>query len=170
GDEGGTYPSFTDSGNVTLVNCDDGFGFVINGNITWVESWNEETGNYSDTLAGSLSMERTGVTDSFKFSFTGIDFAETGNDLVFGSETYTLSRATFAIDFVASGTSGGGFLISLNAPIVESSGGYSSCPESGHILITGASGTTAEGIYNGDGTMTIKANGEIVNAAAPCYY
>ena len=170
GDEGGTFPSFTDSGNVTLVNCDDGIGFIINGNITWVESWNNETGDYSDTSTGFISVESTDVNNAFKFSFAGLDFAETGNDLVFGEETYTVTKATFSVDFVGGGANGGGFLVGLTAPIVESSGGYMSCPESGTVLITGANGTTAEGIYNGDGTMTIKANGEVVDAAAPCYY
>ena len=64
----------------------------------------------------------------------------------------------------------------MTAPIVETSGGYDSCPESGTILITGANGSTAEGIYNGDsstnppGTMTIKANGVVVDDLATCVY
>ncbi len=175
GDEGGTSPSFTDSGNVTLVNCDDGLGFIINGNITWVESWNQDTGDYNETQTGSISVEGNG-TEAFKFSFAGLDFAETGNNLVFGSETYTITKATFSVDFVGGGVNGGGFLAGLTAPIVETSGGYDSCPESGTILITGANGSTAEGIYNGDsstnppGTMTIKANGVVVDDLATCVY
>lgn len=170
GEEGGTFPSFTDSGNVTLVNCNDGLGFIMNGNISWLESWNNETGDYSDTVTGSLSMEMTGDSSNFKFNFSGLDFAETGNDLVFGSETYTITRATYAIDFITDGASAAGFVVNLTANIIESSGGDSSCPESGHITITGANGSTAEGIYNGDGTMTIKANGEVVNASAECVH
>ena len=170
GDEGGTFPSFTDSGNVTLVNCDDGLGFIVNGNITWVDSWNNETGDYSETATGSISVEGTDPNNAFKFSFVGLDFAESGNDLNFGAETYTITKATFAVDFTGGGVNGGGFLVGLTAPVVESNGGFFSCPESGTILVTGGNGTTAEGIYNGDGTMTIKANGEVVDAAAPCYY
>ncbi|MDX2505534.1 MAG: hypothetical protein QNL62_13805 [Gammaproteobacteria bacterium] len=171
GDEGGTSPSFTDSGNVTLVNCNDGLDFIVNGNISWVESWNNETGKYSETETGSISVEGTDPNNAFKFSFVGLDFAESGNKLVLGAETYTITKATFSVDFVGGGVNGGGFLAGLTAPIVETSGGYGSCPESGTILITGANGSTAEGIYNGDGTtMTIKANGEVVDAAAPCYY
>ena len=169
GDEGGTSPSFTDSGTVTMVNCDDGFDFTINGSIHWVDSWNNSTGDYSDTMTGSISIESTDPNNAFKFSFAGLDFAETGNELNIGAETYTVTKATFAVDFVAGGANGGGFLVGLLAPIVETSGGWASCPESGHILITGANGTTAEGIYNGDGSMTIKANGTVVDAAAPCY-
>jgi len=169
GDESGTFPSFSDSGTVTLTNCDDGIGFILNGSVSWTSSWNVETGSYSDTVKGSLTIEGTGV-QTFKFSFTGLDFAETGNDLVFGSETYTITKASYAIDFTTNGVSGGGFAVKLTAPVVESSGGYNSCPESGTILITGANGTTAEGTYNGDGTMTIKANGAVVNASANCIY
>ena len=175
GDEGGTSPNFTDSGNVTLVNCDEGLGFIINGNITWVESWNQDTGDYNETQTGSISVEGNGA-QTFKFSFAGLDFAETGNDLVFGSETYTITKATYAVDFVADGVNGGGFLVGLLAQVVESNGGYESCPESGHILINGANGTTAEGIYNGDGstnppgTITIKANGVVVDDLATCVY
>jgi len=176
GDEGGTSPSFTDSGTVNVVNCDDGLGFIINGNIKWVDSWNNDTGDYSDTMTGSISVEGTDPDAPFKFGFAGLDFAENGNELNSGAETYTITKATFAVDFVANGVNGGGFLVGLTAPVVESNGGWASCPESGHILITGANGTTAEGIYNGDGstnppgTMTIKANGAVVDALAPCYY
>jgi len=169
GDESGTFPSFSDSGTITMTNCDDGFGFILNGSLSFTSSWNVETGSYSDTGKGSMTIEGTGA-QTFKFSFTGLDYAETGNDLVFGSETYTITRATYAIDFTANGISSGGFAVKLTAPVVESSGGYDSCPESGTILITGANGTTAEGTYNGDGTMTVKANGVVVNASANCYY
>ena len=167
GDEGGTFPSFTDSGTVTLTHCVDGLGYVLNGSIHWVDSWNWDTGDYSETLTGNLNMAFTG---GVSFNFAGLDFAETGNDLIWGAETYTMTKGTFGLDFVASGTSGGGYLVSLSAPIVESTGGWFSCPESGHITITGGNGTTAEGIYNGDNTMTIKANGVVVNATAMCYY
>lgn len=166
GDEGGTSPNFTDSGTVTATNCDDGDGAIINGSFSWVQSWNNVTGNYNDTLSGSFSIEFNGGGLSGKFSFNGLDYAETGNDLTTGSETYNVSKATFAIDLPG----GNGFLVNLSAPIIESVGGYDHCPESGGILITGANGTTAEGIYNGNNTMTIKANGAIIDAAASCYY
>lgn len=166
GDEGGISPDYTDSGTVTLVNCDEDVGFIMHGTILWVDSGNYDTGDYNETLTGSLSIESTDPNNAFKFSFTGIDFAETGNH---NAGTYIITKATYAIDFVIDGISGNGFLVNLTADIVESTGG-DTCPESGHITITGGNNTTAEGIYNGDGTMTIKANGEIVDAAAPCYH
>ena len=166
GDEGGTYPNFTDSGTVTLVDCDEGFDFIMNGTISWVESGNYETGDFSDSTTGSLSMESTDPNNALKFSFTGMNFAETGNNI---AGTYIITKATYTIDFVIDGVSGNGFFVNLTADIVESIGGESSCPESGHITITGGNNTTAEGIYNGDGTMTIKANGEIVRTDATCY-
>lgn len=165
GDNSGTAPNFTDSGTVTATNCDDGDGAVLNGRFSWVQSWNNVTGSYSDTLTGSFSIQFNGGGLSGTFSFSGLDYAETGNDLIPGSETYNVSKATFAVDLPG----GNGFLVNLSAPIIESVGGYNHCPESGGIRITGANGTTAEGIYNGDGTMTIKANGVVIDAAATCY-
>jgi hypothetical protein len=165
GDESNTPPNFKEAGTATLVNCDDGDGAILNGNFSWSQTWNTSTGEYNDTLTGSFSVEFNIGGTAGKFIFSGVDYAETGNELNVGSETYNIARATFSVDM----TGGGGFLVKLSAPIVESVGGYSHCPESGGILITGAGGTTAEGIYNGDGTMTIKANGTIVTETARCY-
>lgn len=176
GDEGGVSPDYTDSGTVTMVNCKITETLIVNGTVSWVDSGNYDTGDYNETLTGSISIESTDPNNTFKFSFAGLDFAETGNDLVFGSETYTITKATYVVDFVADGVNGGGFLVGLLAQVVESNGGYESCPESGHILINGANGTTAEGIYNGDGstnppgTITIKANGVVVDDLATCVY
>lgn len=163
----GTDPNFNDSASVTFSNCDYGLGSVINGNFSSTSSWNYVTGEYSDTAKGSLSITTTSGSTTFKISFTGLDFAESGNDI---NGTYTVTKAKYAVDFVTNGTSNGGFAVALTAPIVESSGGFFSCPESGAVKVTGGNGSTAEGIYNGDGTMTIKANGTVVNSSAPCYY
>lgn len=165
GHKGGTAPSFTDSGTVTVTNCDDGNDVILNGNFSWIQSWNNSTGDYSDTLSGTFSVTYNGGGASGSFNFAGVDYAETGNDSVPGSETYNISKATFSVDLPG----GNGFLVKLTAPIIESVGGLTHCPESGTILITGAKNTTAEGIYNGDGTMTIKANGTVVSTTAPCY-
>ena len=159
GDESAT----SDSGTVTVNNCDDGEGVVLDGSFTWSSTWNNTTGAYSDSVTGSFSIQSTTNSDFFKFG--GVDYAETGNDFDF---TYTVSKATFSVDF----TGGNGFLVTLGAPIVESVGAnfFQHCPESGRIIITGANGTTAEGIYNGDGTMTIIANGIVVDASANCVF
>ncbi len=163
-----TPPTTTSTGTFTANNCNDGLGFVINSNFTFSSFSNDVTGAYDDTAAGDITISFTNAQDTSLISFLGLDFAETGNDLTPGAETYTVSRATFAVDFTINGVSQNGFLVQLLAPIVESSGGEDSCPESGTILITGANGTTAEGTYNGDGTMTISANGTVINPAAAC--
>jgi len=157
--------AYSESGSASFVNCDFGVGFIINGALTYTGTGNDATGDYTDNITGSLSIVQTGGSGGFSFSFTGLNLAETGNYL---AGTYTVTAMTYAIDFVSNGSGSGGFLVQLTAPIVESSGDF--CPESGSVLVTGANGTTAEGIYNGDNTMTIKANGEVVNPAAPCYY
>lgn len=160
-DDGTTY---TDSGTASFNSCNEG-GFIINGSMTFSESGNYVTGDYTADASGSITMTFNNESGSGSFSFTGFVLSETGNYQDF---TYSINQLTYAIDFVTNGSQGGGFLVSLTAPIVESNGDF--CPESGHITITGANGTTAEGIYNGDGvTMTIKANGTVVNASATCY-
>lgn len=160
----GDDTNYSDSGSGSFNACVEA-GFTINGSISFSNSGSYVTGAYTENASGSLNMLFNGGSDSFKF--TGFVLAITGNNQTF---EYSINQLTYSIDYVIGGTQGGGFLVTLTAPIVENNGGSFSCPESGHITVTGANGTTAEGIYNGDNTMTIKANGEIVNASALCYY
>ena len=164
GDETDDGVNFSDTFSASFTSCDDGVGFIIDGSATGTETENYSTGEYTDSFTGSISITFTSNTDTVKVSFTGLDFSETGNNFNY---TYTTSKATFALVVTVNGANQYGFLAQLGAPIVESTGDF--CPESGHILVTGANGTTAEGIYNGDGTMTIKANGTVVRTDAPCY-
>lgn len=157
-DDGTTY---SESGTATFINCAEG-GITINGTSTYSNSVNDTTGAYTDNASGSITITFTGGTDTF--SFSGFVFSDTGNNL---QNTYTIDQLTYAIDFTLNGIQGGGFLVSLLQPIVESDG--SGCPESGHLLVNGGNGTSAEGIFNGDNaTLTIKANGAVVNSTASC--
>lgn len=151
----------TESGTITFTNCIES-GFTFNGSLSYSETFNFDTGDYSDTASGNLTIEDS--ANGIKVSFTGLDLAESGNEF---DGTYTTTKFTMAVNFTANGTTGGGFLFELTTPIVESTGDF--CPESGSFKITGANNTTAELIYNGDGTTTIKANGTVVNPSAPCY-
>lgn len=160
----GDDTNYSESGSGSFNACVEA-GFTINGSIAFSNSGNYVTGAYTENASGSLNMLFNGGSDSFKF--TGFVLAITGNYQTF---EYSINQLTYSIDYVIGGTQGGGFLVTLTAPIVENNGGSFSCPESGHITVTGANGTTAEGIYNGDNTMTIKANGEVINASATCYY
>lgn len=170
---GGTYSQVVDvtsdgenssySGSASFVNCNN-FKYILSGTLSF-SSTNNSAGDYTDNMSGSMGMS---VPDSgLLVNFAGFDLSVTGN---YFDYSYTVNRLSYSVDFVTANGSSGGYLITLTAPIVENSGTFFSCPESGHITITGADGTTAEGIYNGGDTMTIKANGEVVNAAAPCYY
>ena len=160
--------TFSVSGTISFVNCiiplDTLTSFTINGSLTYNESENNLTGAYTDSVTGTISIAVVSSTDNISISFTGINFQETGNNQLF---TYTTTQSAFALVVVVNGTTEVAILATLSAPIVESDGDF--CPESGHILITGGNNTTAEGIYNGDGTMTIKANGVIVTTTAICY-
>lgn len=152
----------TETGTGSFNNCVEA-SVTINGSVSFTSSMNYMTGGaYSDDISGSITMA---FSASDSFSFSNFVYAITGNHQLF---TYTISQLTYAIEYVF-GAESGGFLVTLMAPIVESSG--DSCPESGHIKVTGGNGTTAEGIYNGNNTMTIKANGaEIPASPTICYY
>jgi hypothetical protein len=163
GNETDDGTNYSDTFTGTFSNCNEA-GFIIDGTLTGTFTENYVTGAYTDNFSGSLSVTVTTTTDTVKVSFTGLNFQETGNNQLF---TYTTTQSTFALVITVNGTTQFAFLAELSTPIVESNGDF--CPESGHILITGGNGTTAEGIYNGDGTMTIKANGAVVNATATCY-
>ncbi len=156
------------SGTLSFVNCivplDTLTSFTINGSLNYAETENNFTGDYTDSVTGTISIAVVSSADNITISLTGINFQETGNDQLF---TYNTAQSAFALVFVLNGTTEAAIQATLSAPIVESNG--DNCPESGHIFITGGNGTTAEGIYNGDGTMTIKANGVVVRTDAPCY-
>lgn len=155
--------STTESGTASFSNCND-YNLILDGSISYT-STNNNLGDYTDNVTGWLAIS---VPDSgLLVHFNGLVVNETGN---YFDYTYTINQLTYSVDYVTTDGSGGGYLLTLTAPIVESSGTFFSCPESGHITITGANGTTAEGIYNGDDTMTIKANGVVVDPAAYCYY
>ncbi|MBT8119469.1 MAG: hypothetical protein KJN89_07095 [Gammaproteobacteria bacterium] len=166
GDESDDGVIYSETVTATFVACDDGLGFVIGGTLSGTFTENNSTGDYTDNFSGSLDLTIVSGSDTITVSFTGLDFSETGNNF---ESTYTTTKSTFALVITVNGANQYGFLAELSAPIVESSGGESSCPESGTIKITGGNGTTAEGIYNSDGTMTINANGSFVTTATTCY-
>jgi hypothetical protein len=164
GDETEAYPNYSETFTATFNNCSEIMDFVIDGTLSGTFTENYETYAYTDSVTGSLSVTITYDPDTFKTSFTGLSFKESGNSL---DGTFTTTESTFALVIEVNGTTQFALLAGLNADIVESSG--TPCPESGHIMITGGNGTTAEGIYNGDGmTMTIKANGAIVDPSYDC--
>ncbi len=154
----------TESGTASFSNCND-YNLILDGSISYTSTDNN-LGDYTDNVSGSLAL--SAPDSGLLINFNGFVINETGN---YFDYTYTVNQLTYSIDFVSENGSSGGYLVTLTEPIVESSvGEFFSCPESGHITITNANGTTAEGIYNGDDTMTIKANGAVVNPTAPCYY
>jgi len=164
GDEIDNDPTYSGTFTATFSNCSEVSGMIIDGTISGSYTENYATGAYTDSITGSISVTVIVNTDTTKISFTGLNFNESGNS---NAGTYTTTTATFAFAIAVNGTTQFAFLSQLNADIVESSG--SPCPESGHIMITGGNGTTAEGIYNNDGlTMTIKANGTVVDPAYDC--
>lgn len=153
--------TYSENGAISFNNCIES-GSIFNGTVNFSSTTNYSTGAYTDNFSGALNMSFNGGNEVINFN--GLIYSETGNNQ---TATYTVNKLTYSLNFTTNGTTGGGYLVTLTAPIVESNGDF--CPESGHITITGANGTTAEGIYNGDGTLTIKANGTVVNSTAFCY-
>ncbi len=178
----------TTSGTASFINCTfnetNGSG-TLDGSLSFLFSDNEITGDYTLSVSGSITTSISINNDLIilnaldngllsntpsingTFSFSGFVFSETGNSI---DNTYSINEMTYAIDFVIDGTQGGGYLVTLNAPIAESRRATlfrDDCHESGHILITGANGSTAEGIFNNMDTVTVKANGEIIEPAYP---
>lgn len=167
GDETGTPGGpETSSATATFVDCDFGFGFIIDGSLSWNDNWNDGTGDYNETASGTIGFIQTGGS-TLEIILANMSFAETGNNI---AETYTTTVATVSINFSTGGAAGvNGFLVQITDPIVETTGGFASCPESGTVRITGANGTYAEGTYDG-ANLTISANGIVVGVAAMCYH
>lgn len=164
GDETDDGVNYSETVTATFINCSFFMDTIIDGTVSGTFTENYETYAYTDSVSGSISVSITLDPDTFKTSFTGLNFQESGN---FSDGTYDKTVATFALDLQVNGTTQFAFLAELSAPIVESNG--TPCAESGHILVTGGNNTTAEGIYNGDGmTMTIKANGDVVDPNFNC--
>lgn len=130
-----TETGTSDSGSMTMDKCIED-GFTINGIFNFSDTYDTSTTAFTLAASGNLSVTST----NFMFNFNGFDFAENGNVI---SGTYTITKLTYSIDFTTNGSAGGGYLLELTAPIVESTGGLVSCPESGAIKITGANSTTA---------------------------
>jgi len=158
-----TTSTYTDSFNATFNQCSE-YGVIIDGSLSGTFTENESTYDYTDNVTGSLSVTVVTNTDTVKVSFTKLAFQENGNN---SDGTYTTTKATFALAVVVNDSTQLAFLTELTAPIVESTG--TGCPESGTIKVTGGNNTTAEGIFNSDGTLTINANGSFVKTAPTCY-
>lgn len=158
-----TETATSESGSVTFVNCDDGFGAgVINGKINYSDSWNNDTGAYTQTANGSVTINISGLV----ITFSGLNFNQTGN---FISYDYTINTFTYSISSTLSNT---GYLAQVTAPITGNE--LNSCPDSGQVTVTGASNTKARGTISGsfvimeynDGTSWMPASPSSVSCSS----
>lgn len=136
------------SGTFTFNNCRvfiDGSFVSVNGTVTFSASIDAQS-NWALNMAGNLSAS-DGVET---MTLSGLDLKQTGNDI---SGEISINTYTFSVDF----TSGGGFLVQLQAAIVGNE--QQSCPNSprsGIVLVTGANNTKSRATINNNGTVTIE--------------
>ncbi|MDH5485334.1 MAG: hypothetical protein OEY43_08890 [Gammaproteobacteria bacterium] len=110
------------SGTATLNNCNEG-GFILDGSFSYSDTWNNNTGAYTSTGNGTLTMTFGGESFTFKLNTT-----DNGNDWD-GSFSLTLN-------FSISGASIG-YLVETTSPLT----GYYGTPTAGQIMVSGGSST-----------------------------
>ncbi|VAW64310.1 hypothetical protein MNBD_GAMMA09-1385 [hydrothermal vent metagenome] len=112
------------SGSFNFNQCDFG-NFKFNGNFSYSSTWNDNTGAYTDTGNGSLTL--TTPNDSYSMA---MNFTDTGNDIS-GDSSITLS-------FSISGANLGGFLVTTSQPLTSTNFTTASA---GQLIVTGANNT-----------------------------
>jgi len=145
GDETETNTSY--SASATFSSCEIAPGLFFTGAIT-VNSTFSESGTYSDTASGNLTVLFTNGSNSTTLGFNGFNYAENGDNSTGG---FTITTFTYAID----PSTGGGFTVQLAQPLV----GNNQLPcelTSGQVLVTGAAGSQARGTFNSDGSVKVE--------------
>ena len=143
GDETGSSTSY--NATATFNACDDGDGFVFNGNITISETFSSNlTGPYTEQASGNLNVTFSGGS----LGFNGFNYAANGDD---STGNYTVTIFTFAIN----PSTGGGYAVQLTQSLVGNE--FRVCElSSGQILITGASGSQARATINPNDTTKVE--------------
>ena len=134
--------SYIRNGTDHKENCNER-GEVVSGTISYTYTENLLDDNYNNNLSGNFQMTFDDGAFSWMARYSNLVHQETGN-LFAGS--YTVSTHNYALE-VISPTVLLGIVISLDAPIVETSGDR--CPESGVIRVDGANGTSVLGEFAG---------------------
>lgn len=113
------------SGTTEFNNCEF-FGLTVDGSFTFSSSWNNTTGDYSDSGSGTLTY--TYGSESFTIV---MELDETGNE-----QTGAFSQS---VSYSVTGSSVGGFLVTTTEPLI---GNYFSGElTSGQLIVEGAGGT-----------------------------
>lgn len=132
-----TSTDTSESGSIAFSNCNE-FGFTLNGTLSYSRTWTNPYGPYSDHVSGNITADTSG----FVTTISNLNFTNTGvevND--YGDAQYTINPFNYSINF----TGGGGFAVSLLAPVTGDDTIDSICPLTGTILVTGAGNTKAKG-------------------------
>jgi len=126
----------TESGSATFNSCTES-GFTLNGTLSFNSSWTDPYGPYSDHVSGSI----TATSGSYVISINNLNFTNTGSTVNdYGDAQYTINPFNYSINF----TGGGGFAVTLLAPVTGDDTIDAVCPQAGTILVTGAGSTKAK--------------------------
>lgn len=129
------------SGTTVFNNCDEGFGVTINGTLNIGGSWNDSTGDYTDTASGSITV--TYNSTSTVVNVKNLSFKETGNDF---TGAYTISKMNYSYD-----PGSNGFSVGITTAL---NGINDDCP-TGAVLLKGADKTQVQATFNGATANTI---------------
>lgn len=118
--------STTEIGEIDFTSCNIGSGIVINGNLTYEATFNNNTGSYSIQFGGTLSISVAGETITIVLNAT-----EQGND----------NTGAFAgeISFSLDGITDGGFLVTTIQLWTGNSNTF--VIDSGQLIVQGSNNT-----------------------------
>lgn len=158
---GGTYflsyseqfisTTYVRNGTNRLTACNEG-GLIMDGTIIYNYTESLVSDDYWDSYSGNLETRVIDVFGTQTVRLSGLNYEEHGSLL---NNTYTISSYTYAMEIIGTNVSFG-MLVSIDSPIVESSGDF--CPERGTLRISGANDSFALGQYNGN-RVDISVNG-----------
>ncbi len=141
------------SGVITFNQCNYGDGMVLNGSFSYRYIWNSNTGAYTETGNGRITISSSG--EAFTLA---LNYSDTGNDFS--------GDSSISISFSITGSSLGGFMVNSTQPLISLNFNYAS---SGQLIVSGANNTrlrititsisTASVEFdNGDGNFVFHSN------------
>ena len=129
--------STSESGTTTFNDCNIG-GLVLEGEFTYSSTFNDTTGEYSDSAEGELSIIADGQTITIE-----LDFSETGNDI---SGEFSTS-----VDLSIDGGDDLTFSIVTTQPIM----GVGEDVTSGEVILSGGDNTRIKVTVTGTNTADV---------------
>ena len=140
------YINFSGSGAATFTDCNQ-FGATLNGSVNFSFNENDDTGVWSSTASGNLTM----ILDSDPGTTITISNLAMNDSGSWITGDYVTTRMQFTFD---PGTEG--FALNMTTNIEGSD--YECGPTAGVVEISGASGSKARVTFNADMSVTLETN------------